>query len=336
MPSPALRSCILSLAASAYEWPPPPSPLPPASAVPERTPGDVGLFFEFAENDLCFQVQTMGRLLGPVAQVTCFSPQRRYGNSVLVHLHHMEPSTSEKIIARHRSSAAIFSDELQVSRRRRASLVRAMRATRDTSKGAAPGEPVALTRPLQAFPAAVLAGLLAAAPMTDRVLSDHRFMLVGDGDLPAHVAEMISYYLARAKGLPAAAVRRQIFLVDSKGLVNRDRANELTEMQLLYANQEDSGEHPQRHSSVSEAALSGRAERIQRTQWAVSAVELCGAKQAPWLTACARHVGRLRYMAKGSGPARAQNGSMRPRLLTRLPQSRSLCQPPRPSGQSLS
>jgi len=107
---------------------------------------------------------------------------------------------AERILARHRSTASIFSDEIQ------------------------------------AFPATVLAGLMAAAPLTDRTLESHTFMVVGDGDMPAHLAEMITYHLARTKGLPAASVRQQVFLVDSGGVLNRARANTLSEAQLLYAN----------------------------------------------------------------------------------------------------
>ena len=131
--------------------------------------------------------------------------QARYGNGVLIHLHHMDPSMQERILRRHRSSAALFSDETQ------------------------------------AFPAAVLAGLLAAAPLTDRVLQDHRVMIVGDGELPAFVAESIANYLARAKGQPTALVRSQVVLCDSAGIVNRERANELSETQLLFANVHEKG-----------------------------------------------------------------------------------------------
>ena len=73
--------------------------------------------------------------------------QRRYGNSVLFHLHSMKAATAARVVARHRSSAAIFADE---------------------------------THP---FPATVLGGLLAAVPLTEKSLANHSFMIVGDSDL---------------------------------------------------------------------------------------------------------------------------------------------------------
>ena len=49
---------------------------------------------------------------------------------------------------------------------------------------------------------------------------------------------MLSTYLSRVRGdgISSALVRKQIYLVDSQGLLNRDRADHLNENELLYAN----------------------------------------------------------------------------------------------------
>ena len=177
------------------------------------------------------------RLTHPARPALSPRPQRRYGNSVVIHLHHMEPRMAERILARHRSTASIFSDEIQASHWEHLNL-----AAERPGEGGLRGRCHGVGPRPQAFPATVLAGLMAAAPLTDRTLESHTFMVVGDGDMPAHLAEMITYHLARTKGLPAASVRQQVFLVDSGGVLNRARANTLSEAQLLYANVGESGE----------------------------------------------------------------------------------------------
>ncbi len=75
---------------------------------------------------------------------------------------------------------------------------------------------------IQGTAAVVLAGFYAAARITDRTLADTTFMFLGAGSAASGVADLVVTALV-ADGMTETAARARIWIVDSKGLVVRNR-----------------------------------------------------------------------------------------------------------------
>ncbi len=75
---------------------------------------------------------------------------------------------------------------------------------------------------IQGTAAVVLAGFYAAARITDRTLADTTFMFLGAGSAASGVADLVVTALV-ADGMTETAARARIWVVDSKGLVVRNR-----------------------------------------------------------------------------------------------------------------
>eukprot|EP00803_Ostreobium_quekettii_P007370 evm.model.scf_89.7 EVM.evm.TU.scf_89.7 scf_89:27597-30512(+) len=73
--------------------------------------------------------------------------------------------------------------------------------------------------------ATILAGVLGALPLAGRGLHEHRFLLAGRGELVAHTAEMIATAVAGRRGKTLLEARENVWLLDSRGLVTRERGN---------------------------------------------------------------------------------------------------------------
>ena len=94
---------------------------------------------------------------------------------------------------------------------------------------------------IQGTAATVVAGVLAAQPLTGKGLADHTWLFVGDGPAGTHIAEMVAAAIARSQGGGGAtglvAARARLWLADSGGLVTRARpdAERLPDHALPYA-----------------------------------------------------------------------------------------------------
>ncbi|EIE23960.1 NADP-dependent malic enzyme [Coccomyxa subellipsoidea C-169] len=118
--------------------------------------------------------------------------KRRFGNTVLVHFEDMSYANLSRLFNQYRGSLACFSDDVQ---------------------GTA---------------AVVLAGILAAQPLTGKSLADHTIMIAGDGAAGTALAELLAEAIARQNrrgGGTIVDARRQFWLVDRHGLVTRGRAD---------------------------------------------------------------------------------------------------------------
>ncbi|CAD7695703.1 unnamed protein product [Ostreobium quekettii] len=73
--------------------------------------------------------------------------------------------------------------------------------------------------------ATILAGVLGALPLTGRALHEHRFLLAGRGELVSATAEVIAMAVAGQTGKTLLEARENVWLLDSRGLVTRERGN---------------------------------------------------------------------------------------------------------------
>jgi len=86
---------------------------------------------------------------------------------------------------------------------------------------------------IQGTAAVALAGLYAAVRITGSPLRDQRLVFLGAGSAATGIADLVARAMT-AEGLDPAAARARIALVDSKGLVTRDRTG-LAPHKLPYA-----------------------------------------------------------------------------------------------------
>jgi malate dehydrogenase (oxaloacetate-decarboxylating)(NADP+) len=86
---------------------------------------------------------------------------------------------------------------------------------------------------IQGTAAVALAGLYAATRITGRPLREQRLLFLGAGSAATGIADLVARAMVE-EGLTAAAARARIALVDSRGLVTRDRPG-LAAHKLPYA-----------------------------------------------------------------------------------------------------
>lgn len=141
--------------------------------------------------------------------------RRRFGTSVLVDVEGLSFDVQNKLIATYRQEFPMYSDSAY------------------------------------GMPTVLLAAILAAQPATGGKLTDHRIMLVGESPKLAAAAELLEEALLREMGRGTVLeARKSIFMLDSKGLLVRDRADaeDLEDHKLPYI--QDSPHYPDLLSAV--------------------------------------------------------------------------------------
>eukprot|EP00210_Caulerpa_lentillifera_P004562 g4352.t1 len=76
--------------------------------------------------------------------------------------------------------------------------------------------------------ATMLAGVLSALPLTNRKLKDHQILIVGEGAMVSTTAEMFAAAISLETGETVIDIRKNVWIVDSKGLVVRERSDRAT------------------------------------------------------------------------------------------------------------
>lgn len=92
---------------------------------------------------------------------------------------------------------------------------------------------------IQGTAAVALGGLLAATPLTGKPLSDHKFLFLGAGEAGTGIAELIALAISRETQKPLEEARKQISLVDSKGLIVASRKDKLQEHKVPFAHENE-------------------------------------------------------------------------------------------------
>ena len=97
------------------------------------------------------------------------------------------------------------------------------------------GETCAFNDDIQGTAAAMLGGILAAMPLLKGSLGDQTFLFAGAGETGTGMADLLACAISKATRQPLTEARKRIWLFDSKGLVTRERAENLEDHKLPWA-----------------------------------------------------------------------------------------------------
>jgi len=98
------------------------------------------------------------------------------------------------------------------------------------------GEVCAFNDDIQGTAAAMLGGILAALPqLRPGGLGAQTFLFAGAGETGAGMADLLALAISKATRAPLPDARRRIWMFDSQGLVTRERAEELADHKLPWA-----------------------------------------------------------------------------------------------------
>ncbi|PQE14039.1 hypothetical protein CJF30_00006854 [Rutstroemia sp. NJR-2017a BBW] len=93
---------------------------------------------------------------------------------------------------------------------------------------------------IQGTGAVVLAGYIGAVNLSGVPIEDQRLVFMGAGSAGVGVAKQVMEYYTR-RGLSEQQAREKFWLVDTKGLVTRDRGDKLAEHKKLFARADNNG-----------------------------------------------------------------------------------------------
>ncbi|GER52108.1 malic enzyme [Striga asiatica] len=85
----------------------------------------------------------------------------------------------------------------------------------------------------------VLAGLVASLRLVGGTLADHSFLFLGAGEAGTGIAELIALEISKQTGAPVEEARKNIWLVDSKGLIVRSRKDRLQHFKRPWAHEHE-------------------------------------------------------------------------------------------------
>ncbi|XP_047160799.1 NADP-dependent malic enzyme-like [Vigna umbellata] len=91
---------------------------------------------------------------------------------------------------------------------------------------------------IQGTASVVLAGLVAALKLVGGNLADHRFLFLGAGEA-GRIAELIALETSKQTNAPLEEVRKNIWLVDSKGLIVSSRKDSLQHFKKPWAHEHE-------------------------------------------------------------------------------------------------
>ena len=91
---------------------------------------------------------------------------------------------------------------------------------------------VALVDDLQCIATTVLAALISALSQVQGSLLDQRFLFTGAGETGTYAADLLASYIAQQHGISLPQARKNIFFIDRKGLVTRQRAETEDDLEL--------------------------------------------------------------------------------------------------------
>ncbi|XP_022996575.1 NADP-dependent malic enzyme-like [Cucurbita maxima] len=133
-----------------------------------------------------------------------YAVKKNYGEKVLVQFEDFANHNAFELLARYSLSHLVFNDDIQ---------------------GTA---------------SVVVAGLLAALKLVGGTLAEHTFLFLGAGEAGTGIAELIALEISKQTGAPVEETRKNIWLVDSKGLIVRSRFESLQHFKKPWAHDHES------------------------------------------------------------------------------------------------
>ncbi|XP_051225967.1 NADP-dependent malic enzyme [Lolium perenne] len=92
---------------------------------------------------------------------------------------------------------------------------------------------------IQGTAAVVLAGLIAGLKFVGGTLADHKFLFFGAGEAGTGIAELVALEISMQSHLSPEEARKNIWLVDSKGLIVSSRKESIQPFKKLYAHEHE-------------------------------------------------------------------------------------------------
>ncbi|KAM0837845.1 hypothetical protein ACQ4PT_061365 [Festuca glaucescens] len=92
---------------------------------------------------------------------------------------------------------------------------------------------------IQGTAAVVLAGLIAGLKFVGGTLADHKFLFFGAGEAGTGIAELVALEISMQSHLSPEEARKNIWLVDSKGLIVSSRKDSIQPFKKLYAHEHE-------------------------------------------------------------------------------------------------
>ncbi|RLN73491.1 hypothetical protein BBJ28_00010380 [Nothophytophthora sp. Chile5] len=108
---------------------------------------------------------------------------------------------------------------------------------------------------IQGTASVVLGGVLAAVPLSGKALSEQTFLFLGAGEAGTGIADLIALAISHETGKTIEEARKQIWLVDSRGLIVESRKASLQHHKLLFAH--DAPECPDLMSAIEQIKPTG-------------------------------------------------------------------------------
>ncbi|CAM8984836.1 unnamed protein product [Rhodiola kirilowii] len=92
---------------------------------------------------------------------------------------------------------------------------------------------------IQGTASVVLAGLISALKLVGGSLADHKFLFLGAGEAGTGIAELIALEISKQTNTPVEETRKNIWLVDSKGLIVSSRKESLQHFKKPWAHEHE-------------------------------------------------------------------------------------------------
>ncbi|XP_047179875.1 NADP-dependent malic enzyme-like [Vigna umbellata] len=92
---------------------------------------------------------------------------------------------------------------------------------------------------IQGTASVVLAGVVSALKLVGGNLTDHRFLFLGAGEAGTGIAELLALETSKRTNVPVEELRKNIWLVDSQGLIVKSRKDSLQHFKRPWAHEHE-------------------------------------------------------------------------------------------------